>query len=87
MTKKHISGCQGLGMGLGGDWLRGHQRIILWCWIWMGVTQIYQNLVNSLIKVTTGTSLLVQWLGIHLAMQGTQSFDPWLGSEISHTEE
>ena len=51
----------------------GHFMVLemLYNLIWVGVTQIYQNLVNSLIKMTTGTFLVLQWLGIHLAMQGT----------------
>ena len=37
---------------------------------------VYQNEID---KITLGTSLVVQWLGVHLLVQGTQ-FDPWSGN-------
>ena len=37
---------------------------------------VYQNEID---KITLGNSLVVQWLGVHLPMQGTQ-FDPWSGN-------
>ena len=36
-------------------------------------------------KPLMGTSLVVQWLGVRLSMQGTQ-FDPWSG-KIPHAAE
>ena len=40
----------------------------------------YKYCLQDSKRLNKGTSLVVQWLRIHLAMQG-HGFDPWVGNQ------